>query len=564
MTFQSRKGKNNILQEVEKELKEDAEGIDLVKADVQGLAAMINDPELDIKMFDDAEYNIRDIVKNTIENTSSLNSFFLIDIGALFRRYKLWKKNLSRVEMFYAVKCNPDKVILRTLADLGVGFDVASKDEITMVKDLNVTRDMIIFANPIKEASHISYAESENVSMMTFDNIDELKGISKLHPKAKLVLRILVDDSKSIMPFGAKFGCPKQNVRKVLSLAKTLKLKIIGVSFHVGSCCLDATAYSDAIAYARRVFDLASTYGFKMNLLDIGGGFPGFNTPESDEHFITIAKVVNNQLDKSFSDVPNLRVIAEPGRFFATSCGTLATNVIGRKILRDEHGKKVIHYFVNSNMYGLFNNLVFDNGTANFHLLKDTIKSNQDDKRSGSKNVDSDKHSGSRNVDSDKQNSSSHPTGTDKTSTLKRKASEMETDPNQSGESEPKAFCKWDDAVESARLKANHNAQTQRNKSDDKLDESNDASDNELEEFEDFDDESDDEVDDESEGTKLFKSVIYGQTCDSKDKIADNVMLPELVCGNWIYVTDWGAYTIASASRFNGMALADTKYVFFF
>ena len=313
-----RKGNNKILQEVKKELEEDAEGIDLVRVDAQGLASMIDDAEYGIRMFDDAEYEMCDIIKNFIEKTSSLNSFFLIDIGAIFRRYKLWKKNLPRVEMFYAVKCNPDKVILRTLADLGVGFDVASKEEISMVKDLNVTRDMIIFANPVKEQSHISYAESENVYMMTFDNRDELIKIVLVHPKAKLVIRILVDDSKSKMPFGSKFGCPKQNLAKVLSLAKTLKLRIIGVSFHVGSGCQDASAYSDAIAYAREVFDLAKEHGFKMNLLDIGGGFPGYSNKESDDQFITIASVINDQLIKSFSDIPNLRVIAEPGRFFAT------------------------------------------------------------------------------------------------------------------------------------------------------------------------------------------------------------------------------------------------------
>ena len=38
-----------------------------------------------------------------------------------------WMKALPKVQAFYAVKCNNDPVILKTLAALGTGFDCASK-----------------------------------------------------------------------------------------------------------------------------------------------------------------------------------------------------------------------------------------------------------------------------------------------------------------------------------------------------------------------------------------------------------------------------------------------------
>jgi len=46
-------------------------------------------------------------------------------------------------------------------------------------------------------------------------------------------------------------------------------------SFHVGSACYDATAFSAAVISARAVFDMADSVGFHFSLLDIGGGFPG-------------------------------------------------------------------------------------------------------------------------------------------------------------------------------------------------------------------------------------------------------------------------------------------------
>ena len=46
-------------------------------------------------------------------------------------------------------------------------------------------------------------------------------------------------------------------------------------SFHVGSGCEEANAFAAAIQEAREVFDQAVEMGFNMELLDIGGGFPG-------------------------------------------------------------------------------------------------------------------------------------------------------------------------------------------------------------------------------------------------------------------------------------------------
>lgn len=46
-------------------------------------------------------------------------------------------------------------------------------------------------------------------------------------------------------------------------------------SFHVGSGCEDARAFEAAISVSRKVFDQGLQLGFKMTLLDIGGGFPG-------------------------------------------------------------------------------------------------------------------------------------------------------------------------------------------------------------------------------------------------------------------------------------------------
>ena len=44
----------------------------------------------------------------------------------MLNRYDKWTSAFPGVQPFYAVKCNPDRAIIKTLAALGAGFDCAS------------------------------------------------------------------------------------------------------------------------------------------------------------------------------------------------------------------------------------------------------------------------------------------------------------------------------------------------------------------------------------------------------------------------------------------------------
>src|SRR5690606_11495114 len=51
---------------------------------------------------------------------------------------------------------------------------------------------------------------------------------------------------------------------------------------------------------------------------------------------------------------------------------------------------------------------------------------------------------------------------------------------------------------------------------------------------------------------KKHLCTIFGPTCDALDRIAEKIYLPELEIGDWIYVPNFGAYTVSAASEFNG------------
>lgn len=98
---------------------------------------------------------------------------------------------MPEVEPFYAVKSNPDPVIVRLLSALGCGFDCATQTEIELVlnglgSDLNFTdrenySDKIVYANPQKMMSHLQYAAKNGVYRTVFDGEDELYKLAKVN-----------------------------------------------------------------------------------------------------------------------------------------------------------------------------------------------------------------------------------------------------------------------------------------------------------------------------------------------------------------------------------------------
>ncbi|XP_060536968.1 ornithine decarboxylase 1-like [Cylas formicarius] len=301
------------------------------------------------------------VIRDIASDHNQEEAFYVCDIVDVVKKYGIWRSKLPRVQPYYAVKCNDNLTILEILSTLGANFDCASKSEINKVLSLGVGPDRIIFANPAKPASHIRHAESVGVSIMTFDNETELHKIKKLYTNAKLVIRILCEASDAQCPLGMKFGCdPVNDAPILLDVAKSLDLDVVGVSFHVGSGCREATVYRRAIATAREVFDYAASLGFNFYLLDIGGGYPGDRGTSIDK----IANIVNMALDDFFPD-PRVQVIAEPGRFFVSSAYTLACNIhsIRDSIQKDDvtkSGKLHKMYYINDGVYGSFNCILYD------------------------------------------------------------------------------------------------------------------------------------------------------------------------------------------------------------
>jgi ornithine decarboxylase len=316
-----------------------------------------------------------------------------MDLDVVKHQLDRWRAQLPRADPWFAVKCCPDPGVMRTLALGGCGFDVASKSELEAALSMpGITSERLIYANPCKQPSHIRAAAEAGVNLTTFDNVEELRKIHKLNPKAKLVVRILGDDSSSVCRFNVKFGIAVEELEPLLREAARIGANVVGVSFHVGSGCRSADAFVNAVENARAAFDLFPLCGLaEPKLLDLGGGWPGDLENEAAKGDVTFEQITAKlapALDRLFP--ADVKIIAEPGRYFVHASATLFVNVTAKRrvapnvtpdltgadssgaessgeetdsehdIKRARHAGSGFRYYVNDGCYGSFNCIMYD------------------------------------------------------------------------------------------------------------------------------------------------------------------------------------------------------------
>jgi ornithine decarboxylase len=277
-------------------------------------------------------------------------------------------------------------------------------------------------------------------------------------------------------------------------------------------------AFDDAVRRARKVFDEGAMLGFRFTLLDVGGGFPGsekrHGAADPDIHgkvgdcvtFEKIAAVLGPAINEHFPD-PNIRVIAEPGRYYVAPAFTLATTITSRRA-------------------------VYYNEAATDSTLPERASE------------------GVSGVGGMNMNVSVGATGAGATTTtvvtsmmIEESGSEMPVMQAAAGAaSKEKSFmyyvndgvygsfnCLLFDHAQAFPKVLAAKSRAVRHK-------------------------------DSAWLGDWFECSVWGPTCDSMDCISKKTLLPELAIGDWLFFEEMGAYTCAAASRFNGFELSRVFY----
>jgi ornithine decarboxylase len=235
-------------------------------------------------------------------------------------------------DVLYAVKCNPDPAVLRALWDGGVRhFDCASLPEVRLVRDM-FPDAAIHFMHPIKARGAIREAWARHdVRDFVLDSADELAKIrteiaATGTPGALgLIVRLALPRGAAKLDLSGKFGAEADEAVMLLRAARDCATTL-GVSFHVGSQCLDPLAWRAALELTRRVVRLA---GVCIDVIDVGGGFPVAYPDQEPPPIGAFFAEIEEGFERL--GLPAARLWAEPGRALVAAGTSVVVQVQARR-----------------------------------------------------------------------------------------------------------------------------------------------------------------------------------------------------------------------------------------
>jgi len=247
----------------------------------------------------------------------------------------------------FALKANGNLSVLRTLANLGSGFDIVSGGELRRVLAAGGDPRRCVFAGVGKTEEEIEFALRRNIYSFNAESEPELQRINRIAARLKTVAPVAVRVNPNIAAhthakittgtYENKFGVAFEQVEGVYARAAKLKnLRLRGVQMHIGSQLTAVAPFEKAV---RKVLPLARrlTERHGLEFFSIGGGLgivyqpalasgaaAWWNSPAA-ENILTPQKYAERLLP--LLQPLGLRILLEPGRFISGNAGILVTRV---------------------------------------------------------------------------------------------------------------------------------------------------------------------------------------------------------------------------------------------
>ena len=277
---------------------------------------------------------------------------FVIDAERLRAQYRTLAAALPKVTLYYAVKSLPHPDVLAVLRDAGACFDLATTGEVELMRALGIAPARCIHTHPVKREVDIRNALAYGVNRFVVDREEELEKLARLrHRPLSALIRVAFSGPDVLCDLSRKFGCRPEAVAGLIAYAAELGVPVEGLSFHAGSQARESALHARAVTQCLELMAEARGRGAALATLDIGGGFPvdyGEGALPIDEFCAPIRAALAQA-------PPDIRVIAEPGRYVSAPAAVAVASVMG---CAERNG--LWWYYLDDGIYGSYSGQMFD------------------------------------------------------------------------------------------------------------------------------------------------------------------------------------------------------------
>lgn len=272
---------------------------------------------------------------------------FLYDRGLIARRIEALRAALPpRVHLHYAIKANPMPELVRFIAPLVDGLDIASGGELEVALAAGAAPHTISFAGPGKRDAELARAVEAGI-VVNLESESEMRRLARLveaaGTQARVAVRVNPDfelkGSGMRMGGGAKpFGVDAERVPAMLAEIAELGLSFEGFHIFSGSQNLSAAAL---IETQDKTFALAAELARAApcppRFVNIGGGF-GIPYAPADKplDLDAVGLALSERLARLEPELTGAEIIIELGRYIVGEAGVYLTRVIDRKVSHGE------------------------------------------------------------------------------------------------------------------------------------------------------------------------------------------------------------------------------------
>ncbi len=246
----------------------------------------------------------------------------------------------------FAMKSNSNQSVLRTIANLGGGFDIVSGGELQRVVAAGGDPKKCVFAGVGKSEAEIELALRRGVYSFNVESEPELQRINKVAARLKKIAPVAVRVNPNVDAhthhkittgtYENKFGIALEQIEGVYARASKLKnLRLRGLQMHIGSQLTAVSPFEQAVG---KVIPLAQRLQKRhgIEFFSIGGGLgivyqPALASGEAswwqkDGKKILTPEKYAARLVPLLKPL-GLRILMEPGRFISGNAGILVTRV---------------------------------------------------------------------------------------------------------------------------------------------------------------------------------------------------------------------------------------------
>lgn len=259
--------------------------------------------------------------------------FYYYDLKLLDRTLDAINEHCGDFCVHYALKANPNPVIVSRIASHGFGADCVSGGEIERALECGVPAEKIVFAGVGKTDAEINLALNAGIGCFNVESAMELEVISELAQAAGKVARVAIRVNPNVdahthanITTGLaenKFGINLEMLPDIVSLAHSLPgVELTGLHFHIGSQILDYEPFEQLC----RVINRLQTQ-VRVNHINVGGGL-GIDYTEPDEHPIPDFKGYFDVFRSNLNLLPGQTLHFELGRSVVAQCGSLISRVV--------------------------------------------------------------------------------------------------------------------------------------------------------------------------------------------------------------------------------------------